>query len=624
VPTKEVQSKLDSVPPACGVYMFKDRRQKVLYVGKAVNLRSRVRSYFQPGSSDERVLVEHMLPKVADIDWVVVANEKEALILENNLIKQFKPRFNINLKDDKTFLSIRLDRREPFPRLETVRRYTEDGALYFGPYSSSASLRETLRIVNAVFPIRKCPDTVFRGRTRPCLYHEIGRCLAPCVGLVDESAYGELLGEVELFLRGRSEELAERLRGKMAAASGRMEYELAARYRDQLGAVERTMEKQTITSAQAVDRDVFGYFKEGDRMQVQALLVRGGRLEDVPGYAVNTKGLSAEAAFAGFLRRFYSVTRFIPPEVLVPVEPPDREALAEWLGERRGGKVALRRPQRGDKARLVRMATENAESAYRAAHATERDRARVLERLQEALGLRHVPERIECYDISNIQGVEAVGSMVTFERGAPNKARYRRYKIKTVEGSDDFAMMREVLERRLRRGVADGDLPQLIVIDGGKGQLGAVCGVMRELGVGDVDVLALAKGRDKRRGSGPSAERVHTDERIFVPGRRKPIVLAQDSPELYLLARIRDEAHRFAIAYHRKLRAKPYKHTVLDRIPGIGPARKKALVAHFGSVRAIRQATVEELGQVKGISAKQAAAVHRSLHRPNDASHGDD
>ena len=610
MPTPKTQQKLDALPAACGVYLFKGRRQKVLYVGKAVNLRSRVRSYFQAGSSDERALIEHMLPQVTDVDWVVVANEKEALILENNLIKQFKPRFNINLKDDKTFLSLRLDRRLPFPRLDTVRRYTEDGARYFGPYSSAASLRETLRIVNAVFPMRKCPDTVFRGRTRPCLYHQIGRCVAPCVGLVDEAAYGELLDEVELFLRGRNQELAERLRAKMAAASEALEYELAAKYRDQLGAVERTMEKQTVTSAQAVDRDVFGYFKEGDRMRVQALLVRRGKLEDVPSYGFGTKGLSAEAAFAGFLRQFYGSTRFIAPEVLVPVEPPDRGPLVEWLAERRGGKVVLHRPQRGDKARLVKMAMENAESAYRAAHATARDRARVLEGLQAALGLGRLPERIECFDISNTQGTEAVGSMVTFDGGAPNKARYRRYKIKTVEGSDDFAMMREVLERRLRKGMAEDELPQLLVLDGGKGQLGTVCDAMRELGVGDVDVVALAKGRVKRRGRGPEAERVETDERVFVPGRSAPIVLAQDSPELYLLTRVRDEAHRFALAYHRKLRARPYKGSALDRIPGIGAARKKALVAHFGSVRAIRRAGVEELAQAEGISARQAAAVH--------------
>ncbi|NQT51770.1 excinuclease ABC subunit UvrC [bacterium] len=614
MPAKQVQQKLDALPAACGVYLFKDKRHKVVYVGKAVNLRSRVRSYFQPGSSDERVFVEHMMPKVADIDWVLVASEKEALILENNLIKQFRPRFNINLKDDKTFLSIRLDRRKPFPRLELVRRYTEDGALYFGPYSSAGSARETLRLVNAVFPLRKCADTVFRGRTRPCLYYQIGRCLGPCCGLADDAAYGELLDEVELFLRGRNQELAERLRAKMLAASERREYELAARYRDQVRAVERTLEKQTITSARQADRDVFGYYKQGDAMRVQALLVRRGRLEDVPQWGFDTRGLSAEAAFASFLEQFYSRTRFIPPEVLVPVLPPDPAPLTEWLRERRGGKVELLCPQRGDKARLLQMAMENAESAFRAAHATERDRSRTLEGLQQALGLSRVPSRIECYDISNIGGAQAVGSQATFDDGAPNKARYRRYKIKTVEGSDDFAMMSEVLARRLQRGLKEGDLPDLIVLDGGKGQLGAVRKVFRQLDVVDVDLVALAKGRDEPRRPGPGAPRKQTDERVFVPGRAAPVVLPHDSSELYLLQRVRDEAHRFAVAYHRKLRRQPYKHAVLDSIPGIGPARKKALVAHFGSVRAIRKASVDELQQVDGIAAKQARAIHEHLH----------
>ncbi len=632
MPSKKVQQKLDALPAATGVYLFKDKRQKVIYVGKAVSLRSRVRSYFQPGSSDERIFIEHMVPKVADLDWVLVASEKEALILENNLIKQFKPRFNINLKDDKTFLSIRLDRRKPFPRLELVRRYTEDGALYFGPYASAASARETLRLVNTVFPIRKCPDTVFRSRTRPCLYYQIGRCLGPCCGLVEEPAYNEVLDEVELFLRGKNQELAERLRTKMQAASGRREYELAAQYRDQLRAVERTLEKQTITGPQSVDRDVFGYYKEGDAMRVQALLVRRGKLEDVPSYGFKTQGLPAEPAFGAFLKQFYGRTRFIPPEILVPAVPPDARPLAEWLRERRGGKVELIRPQRGTKARLVQMATENAQSAFRAAHATERHRARVLEGLRDALGLSRVPSRIECYDMSNLGGNQAVGSRVTFDGGTPNKARYRRYKIKTVRGADDLAMMREVLSRRLQRGMKEGDLPDLILLDGGKGQLRAVRGVFDELDIVDVDLAALAKrkrGQDSVSTTGPPGSRtapcrkttpdtVSVSERVFLPGRAAAIVLPHDSAELYLLQRIRDEAHRFALAYHRKLRRKPYVHSTLDRIPGIGPKRKKALVAHFGSVRAIRKATVGQLREAKGISASLAAAVHRFLHAKND------
>jgi len=616
--TPKLRDKLDALPAACGVYLMKDRHDKVIYVGKAVDLRARVRSYFQ-ASGDERVLVPHLVPRIADIDWVLVANEKEALILENNLIKQFKPRFNIVLKDDKTFLSIRLDRREPFPRLEVVRRYREDGARYFGPYSSAGAVRETLRIVNRVFPIRKCPDAVFRSRTRPCIYHEIGRCVAPCVGYVSPEGYVALLDDVEMFLRGRSQELAAHLRERMRQAAQRQEFELAASFRDQLAAVERTIEKQSVATPQSVDRDVFGYHKEGEAILVQALLVRRGRLEDVPTYAFATKGHGAEAAFEEFLKLFYGRTRFIPAEVLVPIELPDGAPLAEWLSELRGARVEVLCPRRGEKARLVEMATRNAESAFRAAHATRRDRAQALGRLQAALGLSRTPRRMECYDISNLGGAEAVGSQVTFDDGAPNKARYRRYRIKTVAGADDCAMLREVLARRLARGLAEGDLPDLLVVDGGKGQLAVAEQLVRDLGIAGLDIASLAKGRERETTRGTLRRRTRTDERVFVPGRPEAIVLPADSPELYLLERIRDEAHRFALAYHRKLRGQPYKGSILDLIPGVGPARKKALVARFGSVRAIRVATPEELATVEGITPKLAAAIHAFFHSEADA-----
>lgn len=614
--TKRLQEKLAALPEVCGVYLMKDRHAKVIYVGKAVNLRARVRSYFH-ASSDERVFVEHLVPRVADIDWVIVANEKEALILENNLIKQFKPRFNINLKDDKTFLSLRLDRRQPFPRLELVRRFSpEEGVHYFGPYSSAAAARETLRVVNAIFPLRKCSDAVFRNRLRPCLYYELGRCVAPCVGHADAAAYGQLLDEAEMFLRGRSRELAERLRQKMLAAAARQEYEMAAKHRDQLAAVERTIERQVVSSPESVDRDVFGFYVEGHTMQVQALLVRHGKIEDVPTYDFHTRGLRPETAFAEFLKQFYGRTRFIPAEVLVPTDSPDLAPLAEWLSERRGGQVHIIRPQRGFKARLVEMAARNAESAYRAAHTGERDRAEVLHKLQARLGLLRLPKRMECYDISNLGGSQAVGSQVTFDNGVPNKARYRRYRIKCVEGIDDFAMMREVLTRRLRRGREAGDLPNLMIVDGGKGQLGAALQAIRDTGVSGVEVIALAKGRDPGSSSSHRTRQAAppTEQRVFVPGHPEAIVLESASPELHLLEQIRDEAHRFALAFHRKLRRKPFQGSILDRIPGIGPARKKALVAHFGSVRAIRAASVEELLKVEGISARQAELVHAFFH----------
>jgi excinuclease ABC subunit C len=430
------------------------------------------------------------------------------------------------------------------------------------------------------------------------------------VGYVDAATYGELLDEVEMFLRGRSQELAERLRAKMRQAAARHEFEMAARYRDQLAAVERTIEKQVVASPQSVDRDVFGYYAEGGSMQVQALLVRRGKLEDVPTYAFDTRGHAAPAAFEEFLKQFYGRTRFIPDELLVPVELPDRAPLAEWLAERRGGKVEILNPQRGEKARLVEMAMRNAESGFRAAHATEQDRTRTLERLRASLGLRRLPQRMECYDISDLGGSEAVGSQVAFDRGVPNKARYRRYRIKSVEGADDYAMMHEVLSRRLRRGVEEHDLPDLIIVDGGLGQLAVADAAMQAAGVQNVDLIALAKGRER------------TDERVFVPGRAEALVLPSDASELHLLDRIRDEAHRFALAYHHKLRRQPYKGSVLDRIPGVGPARKKALVAHFGSVRAIRAASPEALACVQGITAKQAAAIHAFFHAAEGATDG--
>jgi len=609
IPDK-LKRKLAALPKACGVYLMKDRRNKVIYVGKALDLRARVRSYFH-ASADGRVLLPHLVPRIADIDWVIVASEKEALILENNLIKQFKPRFNINLKDDKTFLSIRLDRRQPFPRLELVRRYTHDGALYFGPYASAASARETLRIVNATFPIRKCTRAVFRNRTRPCIYHQLGRCVAPCTGEVPQAAYAEMLDEVELFLRGRNQQLARRLRQKMHRAAATRQYELAARYRDQLAAVQRTIQRQLITTSQTIARDVFAYHAEGDAMLVQALLVRRGRLQDVPTYSFAIKGHAPEAAFGQFLQRFYARAAFIPPEILVPTPTPDAQPLAEWLSDRRGSKVTIVCPKRGPKRRLVEMAARNATSAFRAAHATQRHRARVLEALAAALALPKSPERIECYDISNTGGTEAVGSQVTFLRGQPNKARYRRYRIKTVERPDDCAMMREVLRRRIRRGVKQQDLPDLLIVDGGKGQLGVAQDVLREFAVQHVPVVALAKGRQRREAGKRPAR---TAERLFLPGRPDPVVLPPGSPELHLVERIRDEAHRFAIAYHRKLRRRPYRGSVLDRIPGIGPARKKALLEHFGTMRAIRAASAEQLAAVPGISPRRAAEIHALLH----------
>ncbi len=614
----DLETKLAKLPASSGVYLFKDERHEVIYVGKAKNLRSRVRSYFRAGS-DKRAFYELLVSRIADFDFVVTASEKEALILENNLIKQFQPRYNIRLRDEKTYISLKIDLNRPFPRIqfpkkaasraEVERRKSERGVLHFGPYSSAKAARETVRFANSVFPIRKCTDTVFTKRSRPCLNAQMGNCMGPCSGKVDEAAYGEMLGDAILFLQGKNEEVLEALRAKMRAASGRREYETAAAIRDRIGAIERTLEKQRITSEQDIDRDVFGLFREGGRVAFQAMFVRSGRLEDVSTHEFDAHDLPEPELLAEFLERFYGQMRFTPKEILVPVEPAGAETIAEWLSELRGSKVRLIVPQRGSKRELVEMGQRNARSSFEARH-TSRKRARELAAsLERQLGLRRPPARIECFDISNLGGRSAVGSLVAFTDAAPDKARYRRFRIRTVEGSDDFAMMREVLGRRYH---GKEDLPDLILVDGGAGQVGAALGVLRELEIEDVDLVGIAKPKRTKNAAG----RVGGSgiDRFFKPGRAEPIALARDSGELLFLERVRDEAHRFAITYHKKLRERKFLQSPLDDIPGVGPTRIAALKKHFGTLKAIEDATPELLAEVDGISARLARTIHNHLH----------
>ncbi|MBM4080918.1 MAG: excinuclease ABC subunit UvrC, partial [Planctomycetes bacterium] len=489
--------KLDALPPSTGVYLLKDAKHKVLYVGKAKSLRNRVRTYFT-GRDDGRFFTRFITQHTSDLDWVVTQGEKEALILENNLIKQFKPRYNIVFRDDKTYVSIRLDLSEKWPRPQIVRQIKKDNALYFGPYASARAVRETLRFINRLFPIRKCRDSDFRTRRRPCVYHQMGQCMGPCSGKADETAYREMIDHVILILKGKDEELLEILRRKMQEASAEMKFERAAKLRDQIAAIEKTLERQQATTWTFVDRDIFGYYKEGDWMEIQAMFVRNGRLSDLAAYSLSAKHRTPEEVFGAFLNQFYSQTRFIPKEVIIPVETEDSAALTEWLSELKGQAVEIICPQKGDKVRLVEMARVNAGNAYRARHGGQEGQQRILAALQTSLGLRGLPKRIECFDISNIGGTLAVGSCVAFENGMPRKAGYRHYKIKTVEQADDFAMMREVLTRRFERGLKENDLPDLAVIDGGKGQLGVAEGVLKALDTCQVDVIGLAKGRREK------------------------------------------------------------------------------------------------------------------------------
>ncbi len=619
--------KLNTIPTGTGIYLMKDSKNKVIYVGKAKNLKNRVRSYFQ-SSRDERLFTTFLVKRIADIDFVLTDTEKEALILENNLIKQFKPRFNINLRDDKTFVSIKLDLSEKFPYPIIVRQIDPSGAakkrpgkkngvMYFGPYSSSKAVRETLRFVNSLFPIRKCSDNVFKSRVRPCLYHQIGKCVAPCCDLVDEKTYKEILQEVILLLRGKNDELLKVLRKKMHEESKSMKYERAAKIRDCISAIEETVEGQKIHTMDFTDRDVFGYYGEGNDIQIQAMFIRKGNLEDIASYRFPTIDNTQNDIFRSFLNQFYGRTRFIPDEVIIPVESEDKGILEELLSEQKGHKVNVICPKRGGKMKLVGMAIRNAENAFRIRHMMGEDIESVLNSLKQQLNLRNLPRRIECFDISNIGGKQAVGSMVTFENGVSVKRRYKRYKIKTVSQSDDYAMMYEVLTRRYSRAFKEDDFPDLAVMDGGKGQLGIAVKVFDELGIDKVDVIALAKSKSngKRKYAGEKTSRQKLDERVYVCGKADPIVLGQESSELRLLVNIRDEAHRFAISYHRKLRKKQYQpESPLDKITGIGKVKKKNLLRHFGNIQKIRNASLDALKKVKSIGSKDAKDIYDYFH----------
>lgn len=622
IENQKLLKKLEIIPTGTGVYMMKDSRNEVIYVGKAKNLKNRVRCYFQ-SSGDERLFIKFLVKRIADIDFVLTDTEKEALILENNLIKQFKPRFNINLRDDKTFVSIKLDMNQKFPFPVIVRQVEPSSVkdkgsrkrndiLYFGPYSSARAVRDTLRYVNSIFPIRKCSDNVFKSRVRPCLYYQIGKCVAPCFDMIDEKAYKELINEIVLVLKGKNVELLKVLRKKMAEFSKVMKYEKAANFRDRIMAIEKTVEKQKISTMKFVDRDVFGYFGEGNRIQIQAMFIRNGNLEDIASYRFSTMNNTLNNVFRSFINQFYGHTRFIPDEVVMPVESEDKGILEELLCEKKGYKVKVLCPKRGERLKLLEMAINNAKNAFKIHQGTDDDIESVMATLKKHLILTNIPKRMECFDISNIRGKQAVGSMVTFENGKPVKNRYKRYKIKTVSKSDDYAMMYEVLTRRYSRAFMEDDFPDLAVIDGGKGHLSMARRVFDELGVDRVDVIALAKGKAEDIGNDGSKKKL--DERVFVCDKASPIVLNQDSSELRLLVNIRDEAHRFALAYHKKLRKEQYYESPLDKIAGIGEVKKKNLLKHFGDTQKIRDASLDELNKVKSITAKDAKNIFNFFH----------
>ena len=602
---------------------MRDARGDVLYIGKAKRLRSRVRSYFGSARSLEP-RVHALAEQAVTIDHVVTKTEAEALHLEASLVKRHQPAYNVRLKDDKHYPYLKVDVQNPWPRVTITRRVENDGARYFGPYASAGSVRSTLDVVKKLFPWRSCTKTITGEEPRPCLDYYIKRCIAPCTAFCTEQEYSEVIRQTILFLEGRSDEVLRHVEGEMHAAAGALDFERAALLRDRVQAIRTVTERQRMATTSPLDADVFALARDGDEACVQAFFVRGTQVADTDSFTLDGTQQASDAEVLGaFLAQFYESATYIPRTVLLSGAPDDRDQLRAMLRERRGGAVDIHVPQRGEQRALVASSEENAREAlamHRTRWLADRDKTHAaLSTLQEELDLPALPERIECYDVSTIQGTNTVASMVVFAEGSPATSQYRRFRIKTVAGQDDFAAMREVLTRRFKRLAArrlselTGErteekedegapspwdvAPELVIIDGGKGQLSVALDVMRDLGLRDVPVCGLAK----------------REEEIFVQDMDDPILLPRTSEALYLVQRVRDEAHRFAITYHRKLRGKAVRRSVLDAIPGIGPKRKRALLRGFGSVRGIREASVDDVAATAGFTRRLAETVKRSL-----------
>jgi excinuclease ABC subunit C len=642
-----IQSVLNSLPHKPGIYLMKDAQGTILYVGKAISLYNRVRSYFQE-SSDLGPKNRSMVAKVDDIEFLVVKNEVEALVLESNYIKQYRPKYNVLLRDDKNYPYIKVSLTEDFPRVYRVRSFQRDGNRYFGPYTNSGAVDSTLDLLNKLFAYRTCrydasawapprngePPSGWKQKllARPCTQYYIHRCIAPCVAYATREEYDAVIQQVILFLEGKHDEVVKHLQEQMQQAAEHLNFEEAARIRDRIKAVERILEKQRIIHTEGQDdQDVIALASAEDETCAQVFFFRNGKLVGREFFILQgTRDSSPGEVMSSFLQQFYESSPHVPAEIIVEAEPDDRAVVQSWLKEKRKGAVTITEPKRGEKLRLVEMVKQNAQEVLeqqRIKWLTDSQKTQLaLEELQEALNLAAPPQRIECYDISNTQGTNSVGAMVVFEMGRPKSSEYRRFKIKTVEGPNDFASHQEMLRRRFRRQASqereidvqhienedenivlieqeaalqhDWALPDLIIIDGGKGQLSAAMEVLQELHI-DIPTVGLAK----------------ENEEIFVPGSPEPIILPRSSQGLYMVQRVRDEAHRFGITYHRKLRSERTFKSVLDEIPGIGPKRKQALMKHYGTVRAISAASIDELAALNGMTRDAAEKVKEYIGR---------
>lgn len=608
-----LEIKLKNAPRTPGVYLMKGRDGTILYIGKARDLHSRIRAYW--GGTDTRYMVPFLTSRTHDIEFIVTGTEKEALLLENTLIKAHHPRYNVDFRDDKAYFHIRIDPGEEFPRFHLVRRPKRDKARYFGPYPSSAAAKETLRFLQPIFPLRTCRDHDLKNRRRPCLEFEIKRCKGPCVGRIDAQAYDVLVQDSIAFLEGREKALVGNLRARMDDLAEALNFEEAAVLRDRIAAIEETLEKQKVLSLSRKDRDVFGFYREGDLTQVCAVFIRAGKIIGKKSFPLVRLGGETAEILSSVLKRYYDGEAYIPDEIITPCEFEDTAVIEEWLGEKKGKKVLLTLPRRGLGRDLTDMAEQNAASVFTSERRHEIGPSEALALMAEKLELRTTPARIEGFDISNIGGRYAVGSLVTFIDGMPWKEGYRRFRIRTVPGADDYAMLYEVLKRRYENR---GDLPDLLVVDGGKGQAGVAVAVLRELDIGSIDVIGFAKERPDETAPGGEAAlrpregvRYKGEDRVYLPRKKEPIYVSRWPAVLFLLQHLRDEAHRFAVSYFRKVKEKEDLRSVVDGIPGIGARKKKDLLTFFGDLRKLRRASIEELQNVEGIGPRMAERIHR-------------
>jgi len=602
-PTR-LEEQLKILPASPGVYLFKDEQGRVIYVGKAANLSNRVRSYFG-ASSGLSSKIQQLILRLRELEFVITGSEQEALILECNFIKKYRPRYNVSLKDDKTFPYLKVAINEDWPGIYITRHFKDDGAKYFGPFASAGSMRKTLRLIKKIFPFRSCRKSIDGSDRRPCLDYYIHRCLGPCIGAVSKQEYQEVINQVILFLEGKQDLVLHDLRNKMRAAAQQSQFEKAALIRDQIQAIERVIEGQRIAIALKGEQDVIALAQDEKQACIELFSVRNNKLVGRDYFIMEgAHDEKPDQIMTNFVEQYYASASFIPSVILLQYPVSETPVLSEWLKQRKGSTVKIQTPQRGAKRKLVNMVAENADKGLLLAKAKQVNLETIsagLQELQDRLSLPLVPLRIEGYDISDIRGVLAVGSMVVLEKGLPRLNLYRRFHIKMITGADDYAMIQEILKRRFKRGVAgEGNwavMPDLILIDGGKGHLNAALKVRQELGIDSISVASLAK----------------ENEDVFVPGKPGPVDIPRDSPALHILQRARDEAHRFAISYHRKLRRKEGIASILDNIPGLGPKRKRALIKQFGSIEAIKKASTEEIGQIERLTSTIAQKVKQYL-----------